>query len=37
MAKEGLDMFMAGEAWDKAREIARNIAPRQAVGCEVWV
>ena len=37
MAKEGLDMFMAGEAWDKAREIARNIAPRQAMGCEVWV
>ena len=26
--KEGLDMYMAGEAWDKAREIARNIAPR---------
>jgi intraflagellar transport protein 172 len=28
MVKEGLDMYMAGEAWDKAREIARNIAPR---------
>ena len=28
LVKESLDMFMAGEAWDKAREIARNIAPR---------
>lgn len=28
MVKEGLDMLMAGEAWDKARAIARSIAPR---------
>ena len=28
MVKEALDMFMAGEAWEKARDIARNIAPR---------
>ncbi|KAL5460471.1 hypothetical protein EMCRGX_G033922 [Ephydatia muelleri] len=28
MVKEGLDMLMAGEAWDRAREIAQNIAPR---------
>ena len=28
MVKEGLDMFMAGEAWEKARDIAKNIAPR---------
>lgn len=31
MVKEALDMFMAGEAWEKARDIARNIAPRY--GC----
>ena len=28
MVKEGLDMLMAGEAWDKARAIARSVAPR---------
>ena len=28
MVKEALDMFMAGEAWEKAQDIARNIAPR---------
>ena len=28
MVKEGLDMYMAGESWDKARDIARHIAPR---------
>ena len=28
MMKEALDMFMAGEVWEKARDIARNIAPR---------
>ena len=28
LLKEALDMFMAGEAWDRARDIARNIAPR---------
>ena len=28
MVKEGLDMLMAGEAWEKARNIARNVAPR---------
>lgn len=28
MVKEALDMFMVGEAWEKARNIARNIAPR---------
>lgn len=28
MVKEGLDMLMAGEAWDKARTIAQSIAPR---------
>lgn len=28
MVKEALDMFMTGEAWEKARDIARNIAPR---------
>ena len=28
MVKEALDMFMSGEAWDRARDIARNIAPR---------
>ena len=28
MVKEGLDMYMAGEAWERAREIAKNIAPR---------
>ena len=28
MAKEALDMFMAGESWDKARQIAKNVAPR---------
>lgn len=28
MVKEALDMFMSGEAWDKARDISRNIAPR---------
>ena len=28
MVKEGLDMFMAGESWEKARNIARNVAPR---------
>lgn len=26
--KEALDMFMSGEAWDKARDIAKNMAPR---------
>ena len=26
--KEALDMFMSGEAWDKARDIAKNVAPR---------
>ena len=35
MVKEGLDMYMAGESWDKARDIARNIAPRQVR--EMWV
>ena len=28
MVKEALDMFMSGEAWDRARDIARNVAPR---------
>lgn len=28
MMKEALDMFMAGDYWDKARHIATNIAPR---------
>ena len=28
MMKEALDMFMSGEAWDRARDIARNVAPR---------
>ena len=28
MMKEALDMFMAGNYWDKARHIATNIAPR---------
>ena len=28
MVKDGLDMLMAGEAWDKARAIARSVAPR---------
>jgi intraflagellar transport protein 172 len=28
MIKEALDMFMAGENWDKARNISRNVAPR---------
>lgn len=28
MMKEALDMYMAGEAWEKARETARNVAPR---------
>ena len=27
MMKEALDMFMAGDYWDKARHIATNIAP----------
>ena len=31
MVKEALDMFMSGEAWDRARDIARNIAPRYVV------
>ena len=26
--KEALDMYMSAAAWDKARDIARNIAPR---------
>lgn len=26
--KEALDMFMAGQGWERARDIARNIAPR---------
>ena len=28
MVKEGLDMLMSGEAWDKARGIAKSLAPR---------
>ena len=28
MVKEGLDMMMLGEQWDKARHIAKDIAPR---------
>ena len=28
MIKEGVDMLMAGEEWDKARHIAKNIAPK---------
>lgn len=28
MMKEALDMFMSGEAWDRARDIAKNVAPR---------
>ena len=28
MVKEALDMYMSGVAWDKARDIARNIAPK---------
>ena len=28
MMKEALDMFMAGDYWDKARHIATNIAPQ---------
>jgi len=26
--KEALDMFMAGEAWSQARDIAKNVAPK---------
>ena len=26
--KESLDMFMSGETWDRAQDIAKNIAPR---------
>lgn len=26
--KEALDMFMAAESWDKARDVAKNIAPQ---------
>ena len=28
MIKEGVDMLMAGEEWDKARHVAKNIAPK---------
>ncbi len=28
MVKEALDMFMSGEAWDRARDVAKNIAPK---------
>lgn len=31
MVKEALDMFMSGEAWEKARDIARNIAPKYVI------
>lgn len=31
MVKEALDMFMSGEAWDRARDIARNVAPRYII------
>ena len=26
--KEALDYFMAGEGWTRARDIAKNVAPR---------
>ena len=28
MIKEGIDMFITGEEWDKARHVTQNIAPR---------
>ena len=28
MMREALDMYMAGEAWERARELARTEAPR---------
>ena len=28
MIKEGIDMFITGEEWEKARHVAQNIAPR---------
>lgn len=28
MMKEALDMFMSGEAWDRARDISKTVAPR---------
>jgi intraflagellar transport protein 172 len=30
MIKEGIDMFIVGEEWDKARHVAKNIAPKFA-------
>lgn len=36
LMKEALDMYMAGEAWDRAREMARNVAPRYALACMRW-
>ena len=37
--KEALDLFMAGEAWSRARDIAKNVAPRytkQFLSCVLW-
>ena len=28
MVKEAIDMFIAGEDWDKARHVAKNVDPR---------
>lgn len=28
MVKEALDMLMAGESWEKARHISKNVHPR---------
>lgn len=28
MVREALDMFMMAEDWERARHIARNVAPR---------
>ena len=28
MIKEGIDMFISGEEWEKARHVAKTIAPR---------
>ena len=38
MIKEALDMFMMAEEWDRARHIARNVAPRWAINsmCCLW-